>query len=151
MTIAILLFALILIIMYFRRKRSSEGKIVAEIHNGDGSFPVNVVGESHYQKALSKICGGKTKRGHEFECTAYLILEDDNPRDDKAVKIMIEGKVVGYLSRTDARQYRKELTLAVPDATVKVAKCPALIVGGWLRDNDDYVDEGHFGVRLDLP
>lgn len=77
---------------------------------------------------------------------AVLVHENDNPYDNKAIRIDIQGMTVGYLSRKDARQYRKKLKEAGhPGIT---AKCFALIVGGWDRGPEN---RGHFGVRLDLP
>ncbi len=113
---------------------------------GPGTFAIEAVGESHYQDALERICGGRTEDGASEIVEALLILEDENPYDDKAVRVDIEGRTVGYLSRDSARQYRRRLTEGgLGGAT---AKCMAKIVGGWDRGEND---KGHFGVRLDLP
>ena len=116
------------------------------ILGGNGSYELQVVGESHYQKALEKITGGKTKDGHEMEVEAMLIHDDKNPYDNQAVAVKINGELVGYLSRDLARQFRKQM--AASGYQNKPALCKALIVGGWNRGGGD---EGHFGVRLDLP
>ena len=77
---------------------------------------------------------------------AVLILEHANPYDSKAVQVLIGGRVCGYLSRENARAYRRQLKKAGhPNMT---ASCRAMIVGGWDRGAGD---RGHFGVRLDLP
>lgn len=131
------------------RDTSNAKTLVATINNGGGAFAIDVVGESHYQKELSKICGGKTENGYQYYCTAHLILENDNPHDDQAVRVDISGYSVGYLSRKNARKFRKLLAVATPGVDVYVAQCPALIVGGW--SSDDGEDQGHFGVKLDLP
>ena len=134
----------------FGSKRTSKKEmLVATIDNGGGVFAIDVVGESHYQKELSTICGGKTEDGHEHQCSAHLILEKDNPHDNQAVRVDISGNTVGYLSRKNARKFRKELAAAAPGADVSIAQCPAMIVGGWSRDRGK--DQGHFGVKLDLP
>lgn len=113
---------------------------------GPGRFAINVVGESKYQRALERIAGGKSEDGCEEIVDAVLILEDSNPYDSMAVQVRIDGHVCGYLSREDARLYRKELKKAGhPRIT---ASCEAMIVGGWDRGSDDC---GHFGLRLDLP
>ena len=128
-----------------RPRASATPPIQAELP-GPGEFRVEVVGESHYQQALEAICGGRCEEGHEYECTAVLVLENNNPYDNKAVRVDIEGYCTGYLSRENARAYRKELKKAgYPNLT---ASCDAMIVGGWDRGRDD---QGHFGVRLDLP
>ena len=70
----------------FSRRNKQTREPVADITNGPGTFPIDAVGESHYQDALSKICGGKSEDGHEHECVARLVLEDENPHDDQAVR-----------------------------------------------------------------
>ena len=106
-------------------------------------FAVNVVGESHYQPALERICGGRSDEGADEQATATLILEDDNPYDrGNAVRVDIGGATVGYLTRDDAKRYRQLLK-----ANAAQRSCPAVIRGGWDRGDDD---RGDFGVRLDL-
>ncbi len=112
--------------------------------NGDYQF--NIVGESHHQTVLEKICGGRTEKGHEKECLATLICENNNPYDKNAVRVEINGMIVGHLKKEDAVYYRVKLNKeGYPEIR---ATCPALIVGGWDRGKDD---QGYFGVRLDLP
>lgn len=113
---------------------------------GNGDYELDAVGESNYQKALLKIIGGKTEEGHHMEVEAILIQDDCNPYDNKAIAVSIEGEIVGYLSREHARQFRK--LMAEAGGARSPAVCDALIVGGWNRGGGD---EGHFGVRLDLP
>ncbi len=128
-------------------ERSSITKMqVADITNGPGTYSVDVVGESHYQKALERICGGRTENSQRLVVEAFLVLEDDNPRDSKAVRISIQGKTVGYLDRETARSFRKQI--GGIRMTGVAAKCSAIIVGGWDRGGGD---RGYFGVKLDLP
>jgi hypothetical protein len=133
------------------------GKIISSIKNiftskpnlilhGPCTYSIDVVGESNYQNALMKICGGYTKEGHNKTIRAHLIHEDSNPYDNKAIRIDIQGMTVGYLSRTLAREFRKQLFESGYPG--KPASCNAIIVGGWDRGKSD---KGHFGVRLDLP
>ena len=113
---------------------------------GDGSFELEIVGESFYQDALDNITGGKTEDGYEMEVEAMLNYDDDNPYDNKAIAVSIEGEKVGHLSRKLARQFRERMEeTGCPGAS---AVCKALIVGGWDRGNGD---RGDFGVKLDLP
>jgi hypothetical protein len=118
---------------------------VQAIH-GPGFFNVDGVGESHYQRHLEAVCGGRTSKGVQFEVEAVLIFENDNPVDDQAVRIDIAGKPVGYLDREYAREHRKRLAGRGDLGTSH--RCPARIVGGWDRGDDD---RGQFGVKLDLP
>jgi hypothetical protein len=129
-----------------RRTPVPSGMYVDGAIPGPGDYELEVVGTSHYQQVLSKIVGGKTPDGHEFECDAVLVLEDSNPYDSNAVKVLINGLLCGHLSRENAKQYRHQLKrTGHPRITTSVK---ALIVGGWERGGGD---SGHFGVRLDLP
>lgn len=113
---------------------------------GPGTYSVDIVGESKYQSSLEAICGGRADESQEKIAVATLVHEDNNPYDNKAIRIDIEGMTVGYLSRENARQYRKKIKEAgYPGVT---ATCSAMIVGGWDRGGGD---KGHFGVKLDLP
>ncbi|MCX7428896.1 MAG: hypothetical protein NTW96_25125 [Planctomycetia bacterium] len=113
---------------------------------GPGTFSIDVVGESKYQPALEFICGGRTGGSQKKTVEAVLVYEDDNPYDDQAIRVDIQGNTVGYLSRDNARQYRKELKQAGYSAMT--ATCSARIVGGWDHGGED---RGLFGVTLDLP
>lgn len=107
-------------------------------------YSAQVVGESHYQPALEAIAGPKTPARKAFACQAQLIREPSNPYDANAVRVDIDGRTVGYLSRTLA----EDVADCVEDRGERGAAimCPAMIVGGW-RDG---ADEGAYGVRLDL-
>lgn len=134
-----------LVYRYFFRSASSSGIDTGRL-GGPGLFEAPIVGESHYQGALERICGGRTRDGAEKYVDATLIQEDTNPHDPMAVRIDIHGLTVGYLSREDARSYRQRLEEAGhPDL---IGVCAAVIRGGWDRGHGD---KGHFGVWLDLP
>lgn len=112
-----------------------------------GDYRQSIVGESNYQRELDRIAGGKTEKGHEIKTTAEIVLDDGNPHDNKAVRIDIDGRTVGYLKKNDARKYRRWLEKQDAPRGV-VVECGALISGGWDRGKGD---SGHYGVRLDLP
>lgn len=113
---------------------------------GDGTFRINAVGESNYQADLELIAGGREYDGASLETVATLVPESENPHDPNAVRVDIDGRTVGYLSRRDAVEFRNELANAgYGDA---ITTCAAMICGGWDRGGDD---RGYFGVRLDLP
>lgn len=127
-------------------KSSKITKQTADITNGPGTYDVNVVGESHYQEALESICGGRTEDGVRLKVEAFLVPDDDNPHDSKAVRVYIQDQTVGYLDRETARSFREEMTKV--GMTGVAAKCNAIIVGGWDRGGGD---RGYFGVKIDLP
>lgn len=112
---------------------------------GDGTFALEVVGESHYQRDLERVCGGRTERGEDRIVTACLELEENNSYDRNAVSIAIQGATVGYLSRIDASTFRARLrSERVPGNQFH---CQANIRGGWDRGSDD---RGFYGVWLDV-
>lgn len=113
---------------------------------GPGTYEIDIVGESHYQSAIERICGGRSDDSADKYVTARLVLEDDNKYDNNAVRVDIEGQTVGYLARNLAKEYRKRLIDAGHPRLLGV--CKAVIVGGWDRGGDN---RGHFGVKLDLP
>jgi hypothetical protein len=75
---------------------------------GPGLFAIDVVGEGSYQPALARICGGRREESANLEVEACLRYEDSNPYDPLAIRVDIEGETVGYLSRENARMYRRE-------------------------------------------
>jgi hypothetical protein len=112
---------------------------------GDGSFPLEIVGEARYQDALDGICGGRTRKGHSLGIPALLVLEDANPKDPLAVRVDISGQTVGHLARDNARIYRERL--AAIGQVQPALMCHAWIRGGWDRGGKDV---GHYGVRLNV-
>jgi hypothetical protein len=110
----------------------------------DGSFPMQVVGESYCQDALIAICGRHTRYGYEGEHVASLRRDTRNTHDPDAVEVVIDGRRVGYLEREQARRVSSQLN----DANLSAVRCKARIRGGW-RTNQH--DEGHYGVALSVP
>lgn len=110
-----------------------------------GGFDVEVVGESHYQDTLGEICGGRGTESAEHDCTALLRSEPANPYDPDAIRIEIDGRLVGYLNRRAAKAFKPTADRLA--AAGHVGTCKAMIVGGWDRGEGD---SGSFGVRLDL-
>lgn len=120
--------------------------VAATATTSDGEFCIEVVGESHYQQALEKIAGGRTKDGVDITTVAVLAPEPRNRHDRNAVQVLISGKVVGYLSRENAEILQPRI-LQLQKQTGGGVACRARIVGGWDRGRGD---RGHFGVRLYL-
>ena len=146
MSITVIIILVILAaVLVFGRLNSRKNRTPVRL-SGPGTYEFDIVGEASYQDALSKICGGKQEESAEHYADAELYLEDDNPHDKKAVCVLIEGKTVGYLSRKEARAFRKQIEELGQENSVLL--CKAIIVGGWKRSKRD---EGYFGVRLDLP
>jgi hypothetical protein len=103
---------------------------------------LDVVGESRFQAALSKICGEKNPGGQKQEAVAHLRFEP-NSHDPNAIAIDICGMQVGWIPSTLTPEMRREIAALSPTDGVT---CKAKIVGGWNEDGS----EGHFGVKLSL-
>ena len=112
----------------------------------DDSYPTEIVGESNYQHALQALCGGKTRDGHQVRRQALICPEPTNRFDNMAHLVRIDGFLVGYLSRDDARRLAEVTATLHPKP--EAISVDALIAGGWHSDDDD---EGDFGVRLAMP
>jgi hypothetical protein len=74
------------------------------ILEGDGTFQIEVVGESHYRANLRKLAGSCDEDAVEVVKTAYLVPEPRNPHDANAVRVDIDQMPVGYLTKPTAAQ-----------------------------------------------
>jgi len=111
---------------------------------GNGSYSFDIVGESNYQDSLAIIAGRKTRDGKEFRCSAQVEPEPANPHDSNAVVVKINGLVVVYFGRADARDYVEQLRSS--GLVLSASDVGAMVVGGYKsRDR-----EGHYGVKLDV-
>lgn len=110
-----------------------------------GEFDFEVVGESFYQKAIKKIAGDHGDDPAQIETTALIVPDDQNPHDEKAVRIDIDGMTVGHMIRQDARSFRRRL--ASKKLGPAITSCHALIVGGYkMKDGT----RASYGVQLDI-
>jgi hypothetical protein len=129
-----------------RPGHSMTGEIVTDIEPDWGRYDdcrkINVVGESFYQPALIAVslCP-PGKKPHGYECSAELVLEPDNPEDKYAVRVEIEGELVGYLPRGTAKRLGKRLRGLAVDG--RPAICMAYVGRG--------PDNPNLGVVLRLP
>ena len=115
------------------KKAASETSINPTLSNA--SYNYNIVGEQSYQNNLKKIAGPKEEESKFFECYAKVSSEPFNQYDKNAVKVEINGLLVGYLSRGEAAK------LAGKVVNKNVA---AVIDGGW----KDEESTGSYGVKL---
>ncbi len=110
-----------------------------------GIYEFEVVGESNYQDALKKLAGEHGRESARVKCTAEIIPEDSNPYDSKAVAVKIQNQLVAYLSKEEARMFRRRL--GQKGLSGKTTTCAAIIVGGGIRKNGERL---FYGVKLDL-
>jgi hypothetical protein len=105
-----------------------------------GGYRVDVVGESFHNDTIREVVGAA---GHSFGGTllwASLVPDFENPYDASAVKVVINGRDVGHLSREAAGAFRG-VAERIRDLGCD-ARCAATVIGGGRG--------GIFGVVLDL-
>lgn len=117
--------------------------VEATLYPGDD--PLEVVGESHYQDVLWRIVGGRRSEPVRYETEAVLEPEPENPNDPNAIKVLMDGSLVGYLSREDAAVYRPGLIRLIETSPTGCVALEASIVGGGPRSDGI----GFLGVFLD--
>ena len=122
-------------IWYVLKAKNAVNKTGANPALSNASYNYNIVGEQSYQNNLKKIAGPKEEESKFFECYAKVSSEPFNQYDKNAVKVEINGLLVGYLSRGEAAK----LAGKVINKTV-----PAVIDGGW----KDEESTGSYGVKL---
>jgi hypothetical protein len=100
-----------------------------------------VAGEHFYQPALQQICLGKNvPTAGDSGCweaslpvTARLVAEHNNPHDQTAVRVEVDGATVSHLPRDDAALVHKHLA-ALQDAG-KHAECEGRVI---IASNREY-------------
>jgi hypothetical protein len=126
----------------FGRTTSS---ITVEATVFSGNEPLEVVGESHRQEALWEIVGGFRREPVRHACYALLLPEPDNPVDPNAIRVLVDGRHVGYLNRDDAAVYSPGLHRLMASCETGHVALEAQIVGGGPRG--DRI--GFLGVFVD--
>lgn len=113
--------------------------------SSDWCCVVGVVGESHYQQDLAALMAalGALPNASDIETVALLAREPDNPDDQNAVKVVIHGQLVGYLSPDDAEATQDWLQRQ--ERSGRAVYVMATIGGG--RDRGGYLTP--IGVTLD--
>ena len=105
---------------------------VAEIEEvfieGDGRFDLIADEVLNYQKHLHFLSMRWLRNESNGELIAKLHYENLNPKDDKAIRVVVNGGTVGYLSSEDARLFRERLEKAGWEGLV--VSCQAIITGG---------------------
>ena len=108
---------------------------------GISKFEVEIIDEAHHQDVLEAISGPRKPQGVNCYETASLKLEDIT-----AVRVEIQGKLVGYLRPESASLFRQRLIeRKLPRG---VGQCAAVIRGGWVSADGR---KGPYKVWLDFP
>lgn len=76
----------------------------------DGRSSLKVVGESYRQDALEQVTGRRNQEALKLEDVPMeLVCEPENAHDHLAVRVEIDGQLVGYLPRGNARYYHRRI------------------------------------------
>jgi|GEM_PF-734569 len=117
----------------------------------DRPFPLEVVGESHYQDALWRSVGSRDPvEGRRHQTRAVLLHQPSNKYDSNAIAVFTETprgfEQVGYLSRDDAADYVDDF-LELAERGYRSGACEAVILGG---APDRVRGTTHLGIWLHL-
>lgn len=113
---------------------------------GNGQYELEVFAESTRQNYLKSLCGGHSLKGSEKAVLATLHYDNCNPTDKNAIRIVVKGGTVGYLSSEFARLFREKIRLAGQEGVIIL--CNAKILGG---KNAWFFKKSDFSIWLDLP
>jgi len=131
----------------FGKKKSEPELPVAGI-SGDGTYGVEVVGESHYRDALVTLiqrAPAEERHAGEVRTSALLVKDPGNTFDPNAIAVFIDGQQVGHIGRMDTGDIHDVIAAAAEQGyTDHGVVCQALI--GWDANNPKPL----IGVRLDL-
>jgi hypothetical protein len=106
-----------------------------------GNYDFEIVGENNYQANIDAIL--KNTKADFY--TAELVPEPNNQYDPKAVRVDINGLVVGYLSRDDARSFNRRLGNKKISGMTTI--CKADFTGGHMLKSGETAS---YGVLLDI-
>lgn len=101
-------------------------------------------GESYRQDDLWHLVGGFSADRIRCDVTAVLVPEPENLHDPNAIKVLIDGRHVGYLSREDAVIYLPGLRRLTASHSSPIALSGQIVGGGQREDG-----LGMLGVFLD--
>ena len=118
---------------------SSSKSVTNDNAFSDGT--IHVVGTSHYQDTLWELTGdedGEREQLYDRNFEAVVSFDPTNQFDSAAIKVEIEGELVGYIGKGDQ---------AAVAPMVKAAKgeleLSCFLIGG--------ADGKAIGIRLDIP
>jgi hypothetical protein len=127
-----------------RQRNRSTGPAV-KLH-GSGAYGTAVLGVSSYRSVLERAYGDDVEKWNGKKVQAVLVPADAGRRDNKTVRVELEGRTVGFLAGSPAKDcYRRIRQSRYPQARVV---CKAVIMAQPRSAVGGYPD---FGVHLDLP
>ena len=128
--------------LFRTRERAAEKPPSATLY--PGTEDLEVVGESYRQETLWGLVGGKRAERISYDTHAVLMPEPDNPVDPDAIAVLIDGQLVGYLSRENAAAYGPGLRQLMKQSSTGIVALQGVIAGGGQREDG----LGRLGVFL---
>ena len=102
---------------------------------------LSVAGVSYYQPQIEWACAYSNREIGNRYALALLEFDPENEHDKKAIKVTMQGYLVGHVARGDQREVAPAMRKAIKKHGT--ASCVGKFVGG---------GEGMtIGIRLDLP
>lgn len=108
-----------------------------------GEPTYDLVGEAHWQHHIEPVIGKRFEDGVYWHVLGQICFDENNPADPNAVVVLIDGKPVGWIPRTDCKQFRQQIIAQNRDA--KPIVCKAMIHGGFRKDDGSWAS---YGVRI---
>jgi hypothetical protein len=127
--------------IFARLRQVKDTDVLWRLYGGDEDL--EVVGESVYQDALWSLCGGSLGDRVRHDIVAVLVPEPNNPHDSNAIRVRVDGHVVGYLPRDVAARYVSGLRALMSASGADVALRGVIVGGGYRNDGP-----GRLGVWL---
>lgn len=128
-----------------RGPRKPPAPLVNNIWPGKHGYVCEVVGESHYQDALTEVVGAPPTRWNEVMVTASLVCETNNRHDPMAVAVCVNGRQVGYLRAEYARAFHERLKRR--RIAGQTTHCGALVRGGGIASDGS---QRMYGIMLNI-
>jgi Protein of unknown function (DUF2510)/HIRAN domain len=114
---------------------------------------VEVAGESYRENEIVGALGRRPKLNEEIELVvdAALVPEPDNPHDGNAISVRVNGHVVGYLERNEAKEYKPVIHRVAASGLTPLtsARIWAVVREGW--DDNPARFFGNVRVALNEP
>jgi tetratricopeptide (TPR) repeat protein len=100
--------------------------------------PANlVVGESHHGDSFVALAGSPRQSGYLVPVAVEFVREPDNPYDDNAIRVQVDGRPVGHVQRAVA---------AVLSISLDTAACKSFTLAGLIRGGS--MSAPNFGVQV---
>lgn len=108
---------------------------------------VEVAGEAWREREITTAVGQNPRLDEEIEVNvpAVLVPEPDNPHDQNAISVRVNGHVVGYVERADTKKYLKDVQRVTASGHT-----PATSARVWMVRREHRDDGTRFYSRISI-